>query len=90
MREETEAADMSILAEKRKNYKNWFNRPQSTLSFDAAAQVCFFRNCIRASTPRGKKRISTSQQLLLVVEAISLDGGNFQFVLLDDFLQSAI
>lgn len=34
--------------------------------------------------------MSTSQQLLLVVEAISLDGGNFQFVLLDDFLQSAI
>lgn len=32
----------------------------------------------------------TSQKLLFVVEAVSLSGGNFQFVVLDDFLQSSI
>lgn len=32
----------------------------------------------------------TSQKLLFVVEAVSLSGGNFQFMVLDDFLQSSI
>ena len=32
----------------------------------------------------------TSEQLLLVVQTVSLDGGQLVFVLLDDLLQSAV
>ena len=32
----------------------------------------------------------TSEKLLLVVEAVSLDSGQLMFVLLDNFLQSAV
>lgn len=35
-------------------------------------------------------RTFTSEQLLLVVEAVSLDGGELVFVLLDDLLQGAV
>ena len=35
-------------------------------------------------------RIFTSEKLLLVVEAVSLDSGQLMFVLLDNFLQSAV
>lgn len=33
---------------------------------------------------------STSHQLLFVVEAVSLNSGDLQFVLLDDFLQRSV
>lgn len=35
-------------------------------------------------------RAFTSEELLLVVEAVSLDGGELVFVLLDDLLQGAV
>lgn len=35
-------------------------------------------------------RTFTSEELLLVVEAVSLDGGELVFVLLDDLLQGAV
>lgn len=80
---------MSILAEKGEKKETGLTSP-GPLFNSMLRGSSIFRKCIRASNPRGKKRISTSQQLLLVIETISLDGSNFQFVLLDDFLQSAI
>ena len=41
------------------------------------------------ATPNDSKCF-TSEELLLVVEAVSLDGGQLVFVLLDDLLQIAV
>lgn len=52
------------------------------VNWDGSDKTC-------SKTP-SRRPSPTSQQLLLVVEAVSLNRGYFHFMLLDDFLQSSV